>query len=213
MAKSTGPYFCGFCNTGFHENCKVVARNGSAAPNPLVWCSCAKCVDKSDHPFCIDCGNKTEQDVDAVRWTCIDQVGCKARITAKVDADPVIQKVRDTRVRANMVKVAENAEKAAKAPAAPKVGVCLVTGKPTKGGKFLPGMDARYVSLRVAEVIEGKTTAPKVLAAMKAADLSESLQSKFTKNLGIAQEKADKAKKAAADKKAADKAKAATATK
>ena len=203
MPKPNGTYICGFCNTNFHDGCKPAARNGSAAPNPIVFCGCPVCADKKEHPRCIECGNGTEQDVDPAIWTCIDQTGCQARIKTKVDADPVIQNIRAVRSSA-MVKVAEQkAESAAtRAPAAPKVGKCLVTGEPTKGGKFKPGMDARYVSIKVADTLAGKTTEAKVITEMQGHGLTEVLQGKFRKALGLATEKANKAKAAEAAKKA-----------
>lgn len=91
-------------------------------------------------------------------------------------------------------------EKAAKTP---KVGKCLVTGEPTKGGLFKPGMDAKYVSLRVAEVMEKKATKAQALKRMKDDGTSPTLQAKFEKNLGIAQDKAEKSAQAAKDKAAA----------
>jgi hypothetical protein len=88
----------------------------------------------------------------------------------------------------------------------PKVGKCLVTGQPTKGGLFLPGMDARYCSERVADVMEGRATKAQALTKMKEDGTSATLQEKFEKNLGIAKEKADKKAAAAKEKEAAKKA-------
>jgi hypothetical protein len=84
-----------------------------------------------------------------------------------------------------------------------KTGTCLVTGKETKGGLFAPGMDAKYVSLRVAEVEEKnftKTAEQEALKKMKADGTSEKLQAKFTKAVGLAKDRADKRKAAEAEK-------------
>lgn len=199
VRKATGNMTCGFCSTGNHAKCPVVVRNGSAAPNPLHFCPCGECADKKHHPFCIECKNQDSQDVDPDIWSCLDQNACQARIKARVDADPVIQNIRDIKERVKMAEKTQNAEKKA---AAPKEGVCLVTGAKTKGGKFAPGMDARYVSLKVAEVLDKKATEASVLKEMTGHGLSDSLKAKFSKNLGIAQEKAAKAKQAEAAKKA-----------
>lgn len=122
----------------------------------------------------------------------------------------IIDEIEETK----MARVAaKTAEKAPRAAAAPKTGVCLVTGEPTKGGLFKPGMDARYVSDRVKEVMDREVGVVAQRKRLKADGVSEALQAKFEKQLGIAQEKASKAKedakapaapvKAAAAKKAA----------
>lgn len=107
--------------------------------------------------------------------------------------------------------MAETAEKTPRKKAEPKVGKCLVTGKPTKGGNFLPGMDARYVSLLVTDVTEGKSTQAQAEAKIKG-DLGEkhaNLLAKFQKSLGLAKERAERKERdakakanAKADKKA-----------
>jgi hypothetical protein len=98
------------------------------------------------------------------------------------------------------------AEKKVRTPAVPKVGVCLVTGEPTKGGKFKPGMDARYVSNKVQDVLAGSITEKAVIVEMQGHDLSETLQNKFTKALGLARAKVEKEKAAAKAKIEAEKA-------
>jgi hypothetical protein len=100
-------------------------------------------------------------------------------------------------------------EKTAKREKVEKVGKCLVTGKPTKGGLFAPGQDAKYVSLRVAEVEEAKftkTAEAKALKQMKDDGTSDKLQAKFTKAVGLAKERAEKAAEAAKAKAEAKKA-------
>lgn len=93
-----------------------------------------------------------------------------------------------------------------------KTGTCLVTGKPTKGGLFAPGMDAKYVSLLVAEVQEKKftkTSTDAALKKMKADGVSDKLVAKFEKAVGLAKarvEKAAEAEKAKAEAKKAAKA-------
>jgi hypothetical protein len=84
-----------------------------------------------------------------------------------------------------------------------KTGTCLVTGKPTKGGLFAPGMDAKYVSLLVAEVQEAKFTKKAQDAAikkMRTDGVSDKLVAKFEKAVGLAQARVEKAKEAEAEK-------------
>lgn len=102
------------------------------------------------------------------------------------------------------------AKKAERAPKTPRTGTCLVTGLPTKGGLFLPGMDARYVSDLIKSVVAKEVTVPQARKQMKEDGVSDALQAKFEKNLGIARDKAA-AEKAAPAKKAAPAAKKAAA--
>lgn len=95
-----------------------------------------------------------------------------------------------------------------------KTGTCLVTGKPTKGGLFAPGQDAKYVSLLVAEVGEKnftKTATDAALKKMKSDGTSEKLQAKFVKAVGLAKGRAEA--KAEAEKVKAEEKKAAKSSK
>lgn len=94
-------------------------------------------------------------------------------------------------------------EKANKPAKVEKVGTCLVTGKPTKGGLFAPGQDAKYVSLRVADVEAANFTQKaeaEQLKKMKADGTSEKLQAKFTKAVGLAKSRWETRKAAEKDK-------------
>jgi hypothetical protein len=103
-------------------------------------------------------------------------------------------------------KMAEAAVKQEKREKVVKVGKCLVTGKETKGGLFAPGMDAKYVSLKVAEVEEAnftKKATDEALKTMKADGTSEKLQAKFVKAVGLAKDRAEARKASEAEKAAA----------
>lgn len=87
-----------------------------------------------------------------------------------------------------------------------KEGTCLVTGAKTKGGLFAPGQDAKYVSLRVAEVAEKnftKTAEAAGLKRMKDDGVSDKLQAKYTKAVGLAKARAERAAEAEKEKAAA----------
>lgn len=102
-----------------------------------------------------------------------------------------------------MAKIEANKEKAEKVAKTKEPTYCLVTGEPTKGGLFKPGMDARYVSERVTEVINGKFSAKAeqtARAKMKKDGVSEKLVAKFDKSLGLAREKQEKRDAAKAEK-------------
>ena len=189
---------CGFCATGAHGHCPGAVRNGANAPRKIVVCPCKEPGCKAGIPRCLTCKREGgPEDIDQVNWVCTYTDACDARVNARLDADPVVQKIRISQERGKMT---EQAEKATRKAAEPKVGTCLVTGKPTKGGKFLPGMDARYVSLRVAEVLEGTVTEEAARERTITETQSEALRDKFNKSLTLAQDRAAKNAAAAKEK-------------
>ena len=102
-----------------------------------------------------------------------------------------------------MAKIQENKEKAAKSTK-PKTGTCVCgCNGTTKGGKFLPGHDARFVSTLVTSVSDANFTKASEQSARKSlkdVGASDALTGKFDKSLGIARDKAEKAKAAKAEK-------------
>lgn len=117
-----------------------------------------------------------------------------------------------------MAKVQDTQEKAAKVAKTKEPTFCLVTGDPTKGGLFKPGMDARYVSERVIEVENAKFSAKALDAArsrMKKDGVSETLVGKFNKSVGLAKDRAEAkaTAKATKDAEKAEKAEKASASK
>lgn len=117
-----------------------------------------------------------------------------------------------------MAKITEEKAKTEKKATAPKTGTCVCgCNGTTKGGKFLPGHDARFVSTIVANVEEAnfsKAALQSGRTRLKDVGASDALRAKFEKSAGLAQERRDKKAQAAKDKaaqKAADKAEAAKA--
>lgn len=195
------PALCGFCNDGKHSRCVHTLRNGNKGP----WhCACAEpnCGDKV--LVCLDCrSTEDEAEISPDTFTCLDPDGCQARITKKRNSNPEMKKLISSIKESNMAAAEKKTEK--KAPAAKKVGYCLVTGKETKGGLFAPGMDARYVSNHVEAVLTKDQTKAQALKKMKEDGVSEALRAKFEKSLSIKQEKAAKAKEAEKEKASAKK--------
>lgn len=139
-------------------------------------------------------------------WSCLDKTACEARRQARLDANPTIQLIRTLKE----IRMSQTAtEKPAREPKAPKTGNCLHCGEVTKGGKFLPGHDAAFVSDQVGLVMADPKNEKKARQAM--AETSEALQKKFERSLELAREKAEKQKKAAAAAKEEKAAKAAKA--
>lgn len=203
-----GKHKCGFCSGGAHGYCPGATKNGAGAPFKVIICACTAPDCGSSKMRCLDCNTRVLDYIDSEYWRCIDRAECTLRQQHNLDNDPLVQQIRS--IKENVMAEKQNDTTPA-APKEPKVGTCLVTGKPTKGGKFAPGQDAKYVSLKVASVIEGKSTEDKVIKEMQGHGLSDALQGKFRKSLGLAVAR-KAAEKAKADEKAAE-AKAAKAEK
>lgn len=58
---------------------------------------------------------------------------------------------------------------------------CLCCGEPTRGGKFLPGHDSRYLKARERLVRMTTSTVEQEIEKMQERGLSEALQAKFRK--------------------------------
>lgn len=201
---------CGFCNTGNHAKCVIgtVKRNHQHYPGGVAWlCKCPHevcTVLRTDHPAkCTECGNRNKDEVDPSTWSCIDTSDCAAVVMARQDSDPLLARIREART---MAKITEDKKATAKKESAPKTGTCVCgCNGTTKGGKFLPGHDARFVSTLVGAAEEKGFTKASVDAgrsALKKAGASDALFAKFQKSVGLAEERRDK--KAAAAKEKAD---------
>lgn len=207
MAVELVPVQCGFCNDGNHKRCAIGTKHRGPHEKykqGVVWtCSCTRGECHPGRRKCADCGNRVTEEVNPATWTCFDAVACQALIETRRENNPFSVQLREIKERVTMAKIEENKTKAEKEQKAKEPTFCLVTGEPTKGGLFKPGMDARYVSLRVAEVAEANFTKKAEDAArktMKDAGVSEKLIAKFDKSVGLAKEKAERAKAAAAEK-------------
>lgn len=204
------PSVCGFCSTGKHDRCVLAIAK---AIKGATWvCPCSTCGGGTSRTRCMRCKNEQATDIGSDRY-CIDKDACEARVQSKLAANPLIQQI--TRIKENIMTAQAEGKTTStgsvKAKVA-KVGKCLVTGEPTKGGKFKPGMDAKYVSLRVAEVMEGKVKESDARNRLVKETESEPLLNKFNRSLALAKEKKVKAdlaaKEAEAKKAEAAKAKA-----
>lgn len=190
-----------------HPNCPRAVRNGPNARYKLITCECREpgCGDQVLR--CTYCKTEEQDAIDPNDWSCIDKESCRNRINTSLMNNPAYQAITEIR-RTSMAKVAnENAEKAAKREkAAPKVGKCLHCDGVTKGGKFLPGHDAAYVSALVAATLAKPASAD--ANRKKALAGSETLAAKFDKSLRLANEREEKKATAAQEKADAKAAKA-----
>lgn len=185
---------CGFCGSADHDLCAGRIRNASKEAITGQWqCGCG--CPTSVQPKCMDCQTRDTDAVNPETWTCFDEYACQARRQAKRDANPVFQNMIRIEKEFEMASAATKAAKnktatEARIPAQPKSGVCIFTGRATKGGKFAPGQDAAYVSSKVKSVLAKETTKSQVLKEMDGHGLSDALKAKFEKGLSLAQEKA-----------------------
>lgn len=192
---------CGFCNTGSHDRCPGGTRSGTKG---VRICPC-EVGERCGQPRCLKCNNRKREDLDLNDWTCASTTECESRIQDRLAANPQYQAMIQAKERANMATATETKAKREKTV---KEGKCLVTGKPTKGGLFAPGQDAKYVSLKVAQVAGANFTVKATAAAkkeMQADGVSEKLVAKFEKAVGLAKGRAEKAAEAEKDKAAAKK--------
>lgn len=208
VVNPTRSRICGFCATGHHGRCSIgvsVRRHeGQDYPEGAIHpCVCEDGGCELGRRKCTYCGNRETSEVDPETWECFDIEGCRAGVEARREASPLMRQLREAQENATMAKIEANKEKAEKVAKTKEPTYCLVTGEPTKGGLFKPGMDARYVSERVTEVINGKFSAKAeqtARAKMKKDGVSEKLVAKFDKSLGLAREKQEKRDAAKAEK-------------
>lgn len=194
---------CGFCLNNNHEKCVQVIENGKA--HGLWTCGCEEATCGGRILLCIKCKRKHD-DVTPDTRQCVDMDACAARIQARREADPTYHFITQIIEESKMAQAAEKAEKREKVTKVKEADCSCGCGGKTKGGKFLPGHDARFVSEQVGHVLgKNKTEAA---ARKEVSSISEALGAKFDKSLTLQRAKVEKAAKAEADRKAAAKAKA-----
>ncbi len=155
---------CGFCSTGHHDQCPGGVRNGDGK---IFLCQCG--CDRSQQRRCTDC-NTREPELVGPDWLCYDRDACAATVSAKLAANPTIQQInasreraaqaqREERQRTAAVRVrstsgdAESPEPRQKRPARSSrpVDCTCGCGGQTKGGKFLPGHDSKYLTILASQ--------------------------------------------------------------
>lgn len=157
---------CQFCADGHHGSCPGAVRNARPG-NKLVKCYCC-----TREPYCVDC--KSPEDVDPDTWSCRDGAACALRVAARLEMSPLHRQLQECRsdsaerarrIRAAAEQIRQNLdpneidefdrplERKPRQPR-PTVGSCECCGEPTRGGRFLPGHDARLKS-RLRKAAQG----------------------------------------------------------
>lgn len=198
-----GGHQCGFCGSGDTDRCvrgtKYMGNLPHAKfPEGVVWV----CKNANGERRCARCNNRKTKEIDPETWECFDVEGCHATVEKRLQDDPFMQELREIKERVDMAKIQDNKVKAEKVTKTKEPTHCVCCGEATKGGKFLPGHDARYVSTLVEAVISKNQTKAQAAKTLKDAGASDALQAKFEKSLGLATEKAEKSAAAEKEKKA-----------
>lgn len=161
-----GKSLCGFCSTGSHATCKGGIRNGNGT---VIVCGCECAADKPQ--WCHICHSTDEFDLTRP-WLCGDVDECNARLTKRLLSDPIYVEITKFQSQAVDIRRIKSGRTA---------GACLCCGEATRGGKFLPGHDSRFLAAKLAEVHAGKVTSADQIKVV--ADVSPALATKFEKRL------------------------------
>jgi hypothetical protein len=156
VAKAVIP--CGFCATKSHDSCKGGYRNGNGS---VLICGC-ECADNKPQ-FCHHC-HTIEPDFLGRPWLCDDRDECENRLRVRLAGSPLMTLIRETRPT--------QSTRSRKG--------CLCCGEPTKGGKFLPGHDSKYLNTKIAEC-QDKPYMP--VYNQLAAEVSPAFAEKFKKRV------------------------------
>lgn len=174
--RTYGKMTCGACSAGMHHLCPVAVWSPGSSKGKdkgrgvALWCPCLVEPPHTDRahptgPRCRECGAREPMVELGPDLTCTDRAACALAIEARLSNDPLHQLIVECRTakmengewverprRATpRERAAAKAERVARRSRPCTCG-CLGT---TKGGAFLPGHDARYVSTLVAAVREG----------------------------------------------------------
>lgn len=174
---------CGYCATGSHEHCKRGIRSGDGH---VMLCPCMIAHERTSAASirCLECGNTDIDELDEKMWLCIEPEDCEYRINQRIKNDPNMQMIHQAYIDAAEKQAVAKANKPARNrnPSRPSSGECLCCGEKTAGGLFLPGHDARLVSMKGKEVAEGADPI-QVLADFKAMGVSPALYAKLERKL------------------------------
>lgn len=169
---------CQFCKSGLHRSCPGAVRTPKGPP---LLCICAaQDAGHPSRPRCLDCRETRSAELDVEKWVCVDKLACSVRVQQRCDSNPIYRMIRacqvsadndrrvsrtvyQARIRAGLPDDEDEQYDAAHARprSAPKskTGTCLCCGAPTKGGRFLPGHDARHRGALLRRIRQGDPAA------------------------------------------------------
>ena len=183
---------CGWCvdTANDHENC-VLAVEMETGDGPAKsrtkypWlCPCEYCKEHfPGRTRCTRC-NRRGVVIDEF-WHCVNEIDCIEHRKRKRANDPMMRQIDE--IRAELAGAPIDGEdpklhrKSRHTNAKAKTGSCVCCGEPTRGGKFLPGHDSRYVSRQAALYVKHDPNAPEIYTAME--NLGPALHAKFIKQV------------------------------
>ena len=171
---------CGWCLNGQHESCSVVIDlNNYESPNPRLWhCSCncnttGEYTPERPRTRCLTCGRRGVET--GVHSRCVNTVECQKAVENRRAKNPQwCPEPKDT------PKNTPQEHPGGKTNQHQHQHRCRCCNEPTKGGQFLPGHDARYISQQAKLIVEQNR---QDLLAARLDDLSPSMFAKLTKRV------------------------------
>lgn len=173
------PIRCGWCIDGNHDLCAVLIE---ISPGKRWSCPCDCAASKTR---CIDCGRRGVEVTKASR--CVDAEGCTDYRNRRFTADPAMQQIakiqRTVSVQRALARdgLPEVTEGTSETLAGLIPGLCPCCASKTRGGRFLPGHDAKWVGQVVARLEAGLDSREALLAQVGA--VSPALLAKVTRRL------------------------------
>lgn len=187
--RGAGGHRCGFCldnKCGGEHGC--VGAIWWDQSKQLYICPCA-C--NQGHTRCTRCGAR-DVEVTAHTSQCIDIDGCDTTLSIKRANNPSYQALLKARAKVTNSARPSATEATPRPKANPAGGKCICCGEATRGGLFLPGHDARYVSAQADAFIEAEGDAKGALLDTLEAQLSPKLMAKFVARVERRSLKAEK---------------------
>lgn len=188
MIETRNGHRCGWCLTNDHEKCCVTielnANKGTTYTCPCACNTTGEYSPTNPRTRCIVCGRR---DVPVTsKHKCLDPDDCAEFIETRRANNPQYQAMR--RLREEQLRKTSSPKpiREPREPGEPrepkpaKPGRCRCCDGPTKGGLFLPGHDARYISQQ-AELIVKKGRQDLLNARLD--DLTPALFAKLTKRI------------------------------
>lgn len=164
------PVRCGWCIDGNHDLCATTIE---IRPGQTWSCPCDCATNKTR---CIDCGRRGVEVTHTSK--CIDQTGCADYRARRYTADPAMQQIAKTRREMSVSRMLsrkcpqEASEGTSETLGVPARGLCPCCGSKTRGGRFLPGHDAKWVGQVVARVEANPGARDELLAQVESVSVA-----------------------------------------
>lgn len=188
--RRAGQHRCGFCLDGKCDDGKCVSAIYWDQSHQLYICPCECNV---GHTRCTRCG---QRDVEVTTDTsvCVDVEGCDGELAKKRANNPSYMAILAAREAAMGSRKASEARPVPRPGSASRSssGACLCCGEPTRGGLFLPGHDARYVSLQADAFLAADPDEKSALLDKLETQLSPKLMAKWVARVERQAVKTDK---------------------